>query len=282
MRRTADGSGGGGVIDIGIVNGRLTLETGVPVSTSDQSAKTTVYFTPFKGNRIALYSGGEWDLLTFTEKSLSLSGYTASKPYDIFAYDSSGTVTLESLVWTDGTTRATALAMQDGVYVKSGDATRRYIGTIYINSSGGQTEDTELARFVWNYYNQVSKKLNVKDETSHVYNNTSPRAWNNDTTIRVQLMTGVAENSLDLSLWGEIFTNNTNWRGIYITKDGTGYGPTQARAPIHDATMNNTSFGGGKTYNWGQLLGFHYFQVVEVCGASTTFERCGISGGFDC
>jgi len=145
--------------------GRLTLESGVAVSTTDQTAKATLYFTPTGGNNIALYISGGWAMRTFTEKSLSLSGYTAAKPYDIFGYDDSGVLALESLVWTDDTTRATALTLQDGIYVKSGDATRRYLGTIY-TSATGQCEDSKAKRFVWNEYNPVWRPMIVKDTTN--------------------------------------------------------------------------------------------------------------------
>jgi hypothetical protein len=50
--------------------------------------------------------------------------------YDVFLYDSGGTPTLEILAWTGNTTRATALTTQDGVLVKSGDASRRSLGTV--------------------------------------------------------------------------------------------------------------------------------------------------------
>jgi hypothetical protein len=43
-------SGSNGVQDF-----RLTLESGVPVSSTDQTAKTTLYATPYLGNRIALF-----------------------------------------------------------------------------------------------------------------------------------------------------------------------------------------------------------------------------------
>ncbi len=176
-------------------NGRLTLESGVPVSASDQAAKTTLYFCPYKGSQIALYDGSSsWNVLTFAELSLSLSGYTASRPYDIWVYNNSGSAALESTVWTDGTTRATALALQNGILVKSGATTRRYVGTIFINSSGGQTDDKLTARFVWNYYNRLPRKLLKKDTTvnSWTYNGTW-RQLHNDSTNKVEVITGVAE-----------------------------------------------------------------------------------------
>lgn len=138
--------------------GRLTLETGVAISTSDQTAKTTLYYTPYTGNAVSLYSSSRWLRYTFSELSLSLSGYTASKAFDIFIYDNAGTPALESLVWTNDTTRATALVWQDGLRVKSGDPTRLYLGTIY-TSATGQCEDSKSKRYVWNAYNRVPRKL---------------------------------------------------------------------------------------------------------------------------
>src|SRR5665213_2163919 len=38
-----------------ICDGRLTLTSGVPVTTADVASATTVYFTPYKGNKIALF-----------------------------------------------------------------------------------------------------------------------------------------------------------------------------------------------------------------------------------
>jgi hypothetical protein len=39
-----------------VPSGRLTLTTATPVPTSDETAKTTIYFTPYRGSVIALYS----------------------------------------------------------------------------------------------------------------------------------------------------------------------------------------------------------------------------------
>ncbi len=119
---------------------------------------TTCYFTPFRGNVVSLYDGTRWKLYTFSELSLSLSGFTASLPYDVFLYDNSGTLTLEGVAWTSALVRATALVLQDGVYVKSGDTTRRWVGTI-ATSGTGECEDTEEVRNVLSAQNRVRKPL---------------------------------------------------------------------------------------------------------------------------
>lgn len=164
--------------------GRLTLESGVAVSTTDQTAKTTVYFTPYRGTNISVYDGSDWNIFTFSELSLSISSYTADTNFDIFIYDNSGTLTLESVAWTDDTTRATALTTQDGVYVKSGATTRRYLGTIRTTSSTGQCEDSEDRRFVWSYYNQVKKHQQARVSSPlHTYATQAYRPFKNSTVV---------------------------------------------------------------------------------------------------
>jgi len=141
-----------------ICEGRLTLETGTPVSTTDQLAKTSVYWTPYRGNRIALFDGTVWQLHAITtDLTLALGTKTAALPYDVFMYSNAGDATLEDLAWTNATTRATALTTQDGILVKSGATTRRYLGTYYTVSttatadSGGLAGTTNVGgtRFLW-------------------------------------------------------------------------------------------------------------------------------------
>ena len=167
---------GAAIPTAGICNGRPRLESGVPVSVTDQSAKTTAYFTPYNGNQIGLYDGTSWGLYAFSEIAIDLAALTASKPYDVFAYVNAGSVAIETLVWTNATTRATAFAYSSGVPVKSGDATRRLVGTIYINGSGGQTDDTAELRYVCNAQNEVPRTLARYDSTA-TWNTTGGSTW---------------------------------------------------------------------------------------------------------
>ncbi|MGA1024030.1 MAG: hypothetical protein ACO3S8_04995 [Aquiluna sp.] len=167
-----------------VAQGRLTLETGVPVSTTDQTAKTVLYYTPYSGDYVALYDtvNTRWDLFQFTERSLSLSGLAANTNYDIFIYNNSGTLTLQAVAWaTSGagtSTRASAITQLEGVWVKDSDK-RRYLGTIRTTSVAGECEDSALKRYVWNVYNREFRLLDVADATSHTYTSTTLRQWNN-------------------------------------------------------------------------------------------------------
>lgn len=182
-----------------IVDGRLTLETGVPVSSSDQLAKTTVYFTPFIGNKISLYNGSSsWDIVNFTEKSVAVPSNT-NTPFDIFGYNNSGVLALEALAWTNDTTRATALVYQDGVLVKSGATTRRYLGTGRTTGVSGQCEDSVVNRYLWNKYNQVKRGLftcpgynNDNAATTYLTTGTNWAEANGGTGSRIRWVIGEA------------------------------------------------------------------------------------------
>ena len=176
------------VTDLGICEGRLTLTSGTPVTTADVTGATSVFFAPYAGNRIALYDGSsDWNVRTFTEITIAVGTLDAGKPYDLFAYDNSGTVTFDApLAWTNDTSRATALTTQNGVLVKTGATTRRYIGTLYTTATT-TTEDSYAKRFLWNYYNRVTRPMRVLEATSSwVY-----------TTATLRQARGSAANQLD-------------------------------------------------------------------------------------
>lgn len=92
---TSDIASGGGRV----FNGRLTLVPGVPNPKQDQTAKTTLYWTPYNGNQISLYDGAStWNTRTFSEISLALGTLADATMYDVFLYDNAGTVAIDTLV----------------------------------------------------------------------------------------------------------------------------------------------------------------------------------------
>lgn len=187
---------------------RLTLTTALPVTTADVTAATTIYCTPYKGNRIALYSGSAWNVRTSAEFSLAIGAGLSSLPYDIFCYDNAGTPTLEQLVWTNGTTRATALVLQDGILVKTGATTRRYLGT-YHPSGATTTEDSLAKRDLWNYYNRVPRPMRVLEATNTwAYTTATIRAANNSAGNRLNFVIGVSEDEVKAEI--QAFASNTS------------------------------------------------------------------------
>lgn len=272
-----------------IVQGRLTLTSGTAVTTSDVTS-STVYFTPHGGNKIALYSGTIWQLLSFSELSVAVPSNT-STPFDIFAYNNSGVVALETTAWTDDTTRATALTTQDGIYVKTGALTRRYLGTGRTNSVSGQTEDSLGKRFLWNYYNRMPRVLNViESATSWTYGSASWRAGNNSNSNRVQIVVGVAESQLRLNLTSLADAVQNRVAAIAIGEDS-------AISP-HSRSMGRYVIGNGNALYIDMIgeselitfpaVGYHYYQWLELTsglitfyGGSSPLYVTGLSGEID-
>jgi hypothetical protein len=194
-----------------ICEGRLTLHPGVPVSAEDQAGRATLYFTPYKRNRIALYDGRQWNVRRFSELSLSVLGLTGSTTYDVCAYDNSAAVMLEALAWASPTERVTSLASQDGVYGRAGATSRRYLSTIYINAAGGQTDDTFSKRYVWNYHQRVARPLQLLEATnSWTYTSPTYRQVNSAIDNQVDVVVGMPEVPLSLTAVGQSYNRSVD------------------------------------------------------------------------
>lgn len=271
-------------LGVGTCDGRLTLTSGTPITTSDVTGAGTLYFTPYKGNRVALYDGTTWAVYTFTERSLALS-LTSGKPYDIFLYNNAGTLTLESLVWTDDTNRATALTTQDGVYVKSGATTRRYLGTIYA-SGANTTEDSLTKRYVWNLYNQVPRPLARPESTANwTYSTATIRQANGSGSNQVNVVVGISGASpIDLTLLGMPVVNNSG--GNTIVNIGIGEDSTSSFAVESYANMTGSAsfiaFIQGCRLVKSVSAGRHFYSWNEYSSANATttwYGATSLGGG---
>ena len=252
-------------------NGRLTLESGVPVSSTDQTAKTTVYYTPYDGNFLSLYNGTSWNAYSFTELSLTTSGLSASANYDVFAYVSGSTVTLEySAAWTSDTARSSALSLLNGVYVKSSDNTRRYLGSIRSNAST-QFSDSLALRLVWNFNNKVSRAMyGYVYSLSHSYNG-PVREYNGGTSVtRFYFITGINGETFLANATAPVSSGGTACNVLFAIDSTTvSFGACVSDDRPAGFTRRSIS-------TLGQVnLGFHYLtalQNTESAGAATFYD----------
>lgn len=225
---TIAASGGGGGVGPLVCEGRLTLTSGTPVTTADVTAATTVFFSPYRGSRIALYDGtSSWTTLSFATLSIAVPA-VANQMYDVFAFNNAGAVALELTAWTNDTTRATALALQDGVYVRSGATTRRYLGSFRTIASG-QTEDSAANRYLWNYYNRVQRlMLRVESTASWTYSTATSRQARASSLNQLNFILGVAEDAVSANIVARV-SNSTATSRIALVVVGldttTGGGP---------------------------------------------------------
>ena len=218
--RIGAGAGSSSTVDNSVNDFRPTLTTGVPVTTSDVASSSNIYMTPYKGNRIALYDGASWNIRTSAEFSKALSGLTfgGNIPYDIFVYDNAGTPTIEFLIWTNTTTRATAIIYQDGAKVKSGDATRRYVGC-FIPLSATTTCDTAAQRYLESEYNQVDRPLSGTFSADR--STASATYVELNTEIRIQFVVGADDKPIQISVNGTMSVTGTGAGSSAVAIDST-------------------------------------------------------------
>lgn len=144
---------------------RLSLTSGNPINLADEAETSTVYYTPYGGTAIQLYNGSAWEVFTLSELSLVLTA-TVDKNYDIFIDYNAGTPQMVlGSAWTNDTTRADALAYQNGRLVKSGTAAYLYVGTIRANNTD-KTINTDSLRYVYNYYNKIQRSSRVYGDST--------------------------------------------------------------------------------------------------------------------
>jgi hypothetical protein len=256
--------------------GRLTLQSNVPVSIGNQVNASTLYYTPYFHGYIFLKISGSWQRKAFTQFSAALPnpGFTPA-PYDVFLYDNSGTVAMEFVKWTDSGTRATALTADSdtGLLVKSGDATRVYVGSLYI-AVGGASNDSEIQRWLFNWFNPVERhfRLDAGDLAGG-------GDWTavNLTSYRVANSTAVPTMSVMFGKLGGMFDAHIKMRCVNSAAGSATVG----------IGINSTSPGGGIAYNGVNLttlelevqayvrgnvlsLGYNEINWVEKGSASNT------------
>jgi hypothetical protein len=260
--------------------GRLTLESGVPLSGDDVTGASTIYWTPLNGNTLGLWNGSAWVQTAFTETSLALGTKTSGKNYDVFGYLSSGSLALEDLAWTNDSTRATAITLQDGRYCKSGDKTRLYLGT-YRTTSTTTTEDSGRntspsvggKRFLYNHYNQADRWIGVHEDSSWNYSTATWRQAAGNAGNQVECVVGTPA-PYTASVHSYCTSTSAANVAVAIGVDQTtppewpGYGTGM---PANAGLAVETDIGG--------ILGagYHYIAWLEIGFGSGTQTWYGIS-----
>ncbi len=256
---------------------RLSLASRTWAHTSDVTAAATLYAClGVAGNNIKLYDAtAGWVGCAASELSLSLSGLTASTLYDIYVNNTgtvdSPTLALSAVAWSSSaagsSSRATALDTTTyGVPVKSGYPAYRYLGTILINSTGGQVDlvfrssSRAPVLGLWNCYNRVPVSLVRREPTSSWSHSTAAwRQMNDSTANQCSIVVGLAGSDIS----GALAT--TGWAS---TSDGwpvAGLGWNSVTAPI--AVMIGPSSGAAAPFtamdSFKAPVGLNYLAALE-------------------
>lgn len=248
---------------------RLSINSLQPVPTAD-NASGALYYTAYKGTNISLYNGTAWVVRQFVEASIPIAGLISPRPYDVFCYDNNGTPTLEILAWATNSARATALVRQDGVYVKNGDPTRKFIGT-FAPTAGNVVTDSARQRLVWNMYNRVRRNLAVKEAAASW--NYSVANWhqvNGNPNNQVETVVGLVEDNIELQANSSV-TNTVAGTvaltgiGLDITTGSNANISGRVDVPLANAYAQAIA----KLSDYAQL-GYHQYVWVEYSGGGAT------------
>lgn len=265
---------------------RLTGVSGTPVMTADNTALSTIFLSPYKGNIIALFNGTIWELLESAEVSIAVTGRTTDLPFDIFAFNSGGVVALELLNWATATTRATGLTRQNGVWCQTGNLTRRYVGscrprsaTTYSWSRLGAIVNS--ARFdLWNVDNRVMVDFRFHGSGTHNYTLATWRQTAGVTDRQVDIMVGISEDGIEVT----VIFGSTNTVASVLRYVGVGIDSTTAPSGFRSVSPGPIGIESIAVCRLTSLpgIGRHFFASLEwstASGVTTWLNSSGQSAG---
>lgn len=288
--------------------GRLSLATGVAITTADIAGSPWVYYVPFIGDRVPVYDGtnfisrsiGDWRSLPLTDTSMA-GWHQSGRNFDAFIINDAGTVRLGTgAAWTDGAVAgsdiargtgagSTDLELFQGVWVNRNDiiirfgtatdatvfvAARRatYVGS-FRTTANGQTDDTQKRRLVYNLEQAPRVVFTKEPANSWVYNVATWRQQNANVNNRIEVLAGLAGSLIDIKTTARASGSDATTRAVFA---GIGVDKTNDDGSIFNrvGNANNTAWAYPEAVYIGNVaLGFHFFAVLEkgATPATVTF-----------
>jgi hypothetical protein len=271
-------------IDPSINGFRLTGVSATPVMTADSTSLSTLYLAAYSGPSIALNDGTNWQLVQpSSEPSLAITGRTTDLPADVFAYLSAGAVTLEFLDWTSATARATGITVVNGVKTKTGDKTRRLIGTIRPRSSTTvhwvtAGDDLPCKLDIWNADNRVAIGFRNRALTNTWnYTTATWRQAQASTNYQADVIVGWQEDYFD----ADLLASSRNSTISIPRQVGIGYDSTTVFTGMTSSTANTVASiesSSQAAVRHQPAVGRHFYAWLEISTATGTCTWVGDDG----
>lgn len=278
--------------------GRLTLVSGTPVLTSDQTAKTAIYYALHVGDIVPIFNGYFWEDRVFSELTLTLdsTNHASGSLYDVFIWDNAGTISIGTgPAWSSSTSRGTGagtteIERKNGIWTNKNSITLKngsgsgtsgiaankalYVGTFYATANG-QTGmaflpaaaggGTNNILGLYNAYNRVRVSALCRDNTaSWSYTSATWRARNNNNSNRVSFVDGLQQSAVTAEAGSAMTTSSGNGAAVGVALDSTSATPQgSVQNFVNAATRGADSF--------APSLGFHYVQALEQGATGVTF-----------
>lgn len=274
--------------------GRLTFASGLPIMNADVLTVTSVFYTPYRGNALCIYNGTNFDTITFTEKSFSLtnSAHLSGKLYDVFGINVGGILNIGTgPAWTNSTTRSAAITLLSGIYVNTSiiDITNgglvfsnypankaTYLGTIYCTANGQTQFNIKPAAAsggsnniigVWNTYNRTPIRSLCRDNNSPwTYGTNAWHSMDASTSNRISMVDGLGHSLSKASVKVVAGTATSQARlDIGINQNATTGTPGAFGSAYSGSTntlLNNYQETSSEE-SFAPLQGFNFYQAME-------------------
>jgi len=222
--------------------------------------------SPYNGNKLII--NGVMQAIPSAGVSLAATSLTPSTLYYIYAYMSSGVMTLEASVTGHSADAAT------GVEIKTGDATRTLVG-MGRPITGPAWQDSTQQRFVLSYFNRANRVAQAVF-TSNV--STSSSAFVElSSSIRCEFLTWGDEAvacSIDGATTPSSSTSTATWCGISV--DG---GPPEDGAVAASSQLSGNSSPIAVTFSRALAEGYHYSTVMLLVTSGISVTMFGAASG---
>ena len=172
--------------------------------------------------------------------------------------------------------RNTALVAQNGAWYKTGDLTRRYLGTFHTTTTT-TTEDSVAHRFLWNAHNRMQRLLKVVEGTdSWNYSTATWRQANASAANQFDFVIGLSEDLLNAKI--AITGNNSN--GPMAFSVGVGIDSTNTNTALIFGVASAKAISGVVSCDYSGFpgVGYHAAVWLEISLASGTTTWYGDDG----
>jgi hypothetical protein len=181
---------------------------------------------------------------------------------------------------------------QNGVLVKSGATTRRYLGSFYCHTNG-QTASSltntgaTTGRYIWNNYNRVLLRMQRFESTVSWAYTGGYRQANGSTVNQLNFFVGVVEDAVACSQTGLANINSANSGALTAIGLNSTTSPLNGSVAFLNSQIINYATYGSSTVNATPTLGLNYLSWMEYGNAAgctffgSTYSN-GINGAIFC
>lgn len=272
--------------------GRLTLSASDP--TGDGSNVTQLFYRPFTHSFVPAFNRftGKWNCLRIPDGGVTVNvAVTAGAHADIYAQGGSDQIlSARTQGWSSLSGRFRPLIV-NGVRVLDFDGNpdpnyQTYLGSIRTSGTGSDARlnDNSQFRHVWNAYNQVEKPVQALEAANQWQTNTTVyRNLNNNANNRIELLSGIAGQKIDIE--GRYSGFVTSGQAVYfaITNNGVFDGSNQVA--LQTANLGETSVQNRLITR--SVLGLNTIRPLELTNGSGQpiiygYGRSGLRGFWLC